>query len=302
MFIPFVRILKTGFSDFWRNKWVSQATLGVMIITLFVIVSFFMLNGVMGSLIADLKSRMDISVYFKIDTDESEILKIKNNLSDLSQVKNIEYISRSDALTRFQKRHQNDPLILQSLEEIGSNPLTASLNVQANDPTSDFPFISQFLDKNYSGLIDKVNYQENKDIISRISSFSAGTKKAGIILSFVLVTIVILVTFNTIRLTIYSVRDEISIMRLVGASNAYIRGPFIIEGIIYGVIATFVSTLVCWMVFKVISPKVSSMLLDFSLYNHFVQNFWSIVGIELLIGVALGALGSYIAIRKYLKI
>jgi cell division transport system permease protein len=302
MFIPFIRILKTGFSDFWRNKWVSQATLGVMIITLFVIVSFFMLNGVMGSLIADLKSRMDISVYFKIDTDESEILKIKNNLSDLSQVKNIEYISRSDALTRFQKRHQNDPLILQSLEEIGSNPLTASLNVQATDPTSDFPFISQFLDKNYSGLIDKVNYQENKDIISRISSFSAGTKKAGIILSLVLVTIVILVTFNTIRLTIYSVRDEIGIMRLVGASNAYIRGPFIIEGIIYGVIATFVSTLVCWMVFKVISPKISSMLLDFSLYNHFVQNFWSIIGIELVIGIALGALGSYIAIRKYLKI
>jgi cell division transport system permease protein len=302
MLISFIRILKTGFSDFWRNKWVSQATLGVMTITLFVIVSFYMQNGVMSGLISDLKSRMDISVYFKIDTEESEIVKIKDSLTDLGQVKNIEYISRSEALSRFKNRHQNDPLILQSLEEIGSNPLTASLNIQATDPTTDFPFISQFLDKNYSNLIDKVNYQENKDIISRISSFSAGTRKAGIILSLVLVAIVILVTFNTIRLTIYSVRDEIGIMRLVGANNAYIRGPFIVEGIIYGVIATFVSTIVCWGVFKILSPKLSSILLDFNLYNHFSQHLWSIIGLQLLIGIVLGAFGSYIAIRKYLKI
>lgn len=302
MFTSFIRILKNGLADFWRNKWVSQATLGVMIITLFVIVSFFMLGGITNSLIENLKSRMDISVYFRIDTDEADILKVKGELTKLEQVRDIEYISRSDALARFKKRHQSDPLILQSLEEIGSNPLTASLNIQAQEPSIDFPFISKFLDTNYEALIDKVNYQENKEIISRISNFSAGTKKAGVILSLVLITVVILVTFNTIRLTIYSVRDEISIMRLVGASNAYIRGPFIVEGILYGIIATMVSTLVCWGVFKLVSERLSPMLLDFNIYQYFTGNIWSIIGLQLVIGIALGALGSYIAIRRYLKI
>jgi len=296
------RILKTGFSDFWRNRWVSQATIGVMIITLFVIVSFFMLGGVMNNVVDDLKSRMDISVYFKIDTDEDNILKIREDLTDLNQIKDIEYISRSDALARFKDRHQNDPLILQSLEEIGSNPLTASLNIQASDPTTDFPFINQFLDKNYDSVIDKVNYQENKEIIDRVTTFSGATKRAGIVLSLILITIVILVTFNTIRLTIYSVRDEIGIMRLVGASNSYIRGPFIVEGVIYGVIATVISTFVCWAVFKGLSPRLASMLLDFNLYDHFTQNILYIVSLQIAIGITLGGLGSYIAIRRYLKI
>ena len=171
MLIPFFRIIKTGFADFWRNKWVSQATLGVMVITLFVMVSFFILGGITGSLIDNLKARMDISVYFKIDTDETDILEIKDSLEGMEQVTQIEYISRSEALAQFKKRHQDDPLILQSLEEIGSNPLTASLNVQAREPSTDFPFISQYLDKNYEALIDKVNYQENKESHRRQSDW-----------------------------------------------------------------------------------------------------------------------------------
>jgi len=261
-----------------------------------------MLSGVMGGLIDNLKSRMDISVYFKIDTDENDILKIKEELGKLTQITKIDYTSRDQALESFKQRHQNDPLILQSLEEIGANPLTASLNIQAKNPATDFPFINQYLDKNYIALIDKVNYQENKEIISRISNFSSGTKKAGIVLSLVLVTIVILVTFNTIRLTIYSVREEIGIMRLVGANNAYIRGPFIIEGIIYGILATIISTLICWVIFKLLSTKLSPMLLDFNVYQYFTHHLWVIIGIQLAVGMVLGVLGSYIAIRRYLKI
>ncbi len=302
MLISFFRIIKTGFSDFWRNKWVSQATLGVMVITLFVVVSFFMFGEITNNLIHNLKTRMDISVYFKIDTDETDIVGIKENLQKMEQITNIEYISRSEALARFKKRHQNDPLILQSLEEIGSNPLTASLNIQAQEPATDFPFIDQYLNKNYEALIDKVNYQENKDIVIRISRFSSGVQKAGIVLSIVLIAIVILVTFNTIRLTIYSVRDEIGIMRLVGASNAYIRGPFIVEGIIYGILSTITSTFICWLAFKVLSPRLSNMLLDFDLYQHFTANLLTIIAIQLAIGITLGALGSYIAIKRYLKV
>lgn len=302
MLLSLMHILRNGLTDFWRNKWVSQATIAVMTITLITVVSFFMLNGAINNIIGNLKARMDISVYFKIDTNESDILKVKKNLEKLEQVKNVKYVSRSDALSLFKKRHQNDPLILQSLEEIGSNPLTASLNIQAKEPATDFPFISQFLTKNYQALIDKVNYQENKEIISRISHFSSGVKKTGLIITFVLILIVILVTFNTIRLTIYSVRNEISIMRLVGANNNYIRGPFIVEGIIYGIIATFLSTFIAWIIFKVLSAKMAPMLLDFNLYQYFSGNIWSIIAIQIAIGIGLGTLGSYIAIRKYLKI
>jgi cell division transport system permease protein len=302
MLIPFFRVLKTGLADFWRNKWVSQATVGVMIITLFVIVAFFMLGGAMNNIVDNLKARMDISVYFKIDTDESSILEIKENLEKLDQITAITYTSRSEALESFKERHQGDPLILQSLEEIGSNPLTASLNVQAQEPSSDFPFINQYLDKNYSALIDNINYQENKEIIARISNFSDNAKKVGIVLSLILIVIVILVTFNTIRLTIYSVRNEIGIMRLVGASNTYIRGPFLIEGVIYGIIATIISTTVAWGVFNLANEKLSAMMLDFDIYSYFMTNIWYIIGLQLAVGAILGILGSYIAIRKYLKV
>ncbi len=296
------RILKNGFADFWRNKWVSQASIGVMTLTLIVIVSFFMIGGMTAHLIDNLKSRMDISVYFKIDTNENDILKVKSSLEKLKEVKQVSYVSRSDALAAFKKRHKDNPLILQSLEELGSNPLPASLNIQAQDPATDFPFISQFLNKNYQALIDKINYQENKDIIARISAFSSGVKKAGLALSLMLTIIVILVTFNTIRLTIYSVRNEIGIMRLVGASNAYIRGPFIVEGIICGILATALSTFICWLVVQPLSSRISPMLLDFNLYQYFSENIWLIVLIQLAIATVLGAFGSYIAVRKYLKI
>ncbi len=296
------RILKNGFADFWRNKWVSQASIGVMTLTLIVIVSFFMIGGMTAHLIDNLKSRMDISLYFKIDTNENDILKVKSSLEKLKEVKQVSYVSRSDALAAFKKRHKDNPLILQSLEELGSNPLPASLNIQAQDPAIDFPFISQFLNKNYQALIDKINYQENKDIIARISAFSSGIKKAGLALSLMLTIIVILVTFNTIRLTIYSVRNEIGIMRLVGASNAYIRGPFIVEGIICGILATALSTFICWLVVQPLSNRISPMLLEFNLYQYFNENIWLIVLIQLTIATILGAFGSYIAVRKYLKI
>lgn len=302
MLFSLIHILRNGFIDFWRNKWVSQATVAVMTITLLTVVSFFMFSSAINSVIDNLKARMDISVYFKIDTNESDILRVKKNLESLEQVKNVKYVSRSDALSLFKRRHQNDPLILQSLEEIGSNPLTASLNIQAKEPAADFPFVSQFLNKNYHALIDKVNYQENKEVISRIGHFSSGVKKAALIITFVLILVVILVTFNTIRLTIYSVRDEIGIMRLVGASNNYIRGPFIVEGAIYGILATLLSTSIAWIIFRILSIKMAPVLLDFNLYQYFSGNIWSIIAIQVAIGIGLGTLGSYVAVRKYLKI
>lgn len=195
-----------------------------MIITLFVVVSLFVVNALTDQLLTKLEQKIDITVYFKKDTPEKEAQKIKENVASLPEVKSTQYLSRNKALEKFKQRHQSDSLILESLKELEKNPLTASLNVQAKD-SSEFKTIVDFIKRNYESLIDEVNYQESENMIARVNKFSSNIEKAGLILSIGLIIVVILVTYNTIRLSIYSLRDRITIMMLVGAPNWFIRGP-----------------------------------------------------------------------------
>lgn len=301
MLINILRVIKSGLLGFWRNRWVSQATIAVMVITLFVAVSLLIMNALTGELLASLEKKIDVTVYFKPDTSEKEIQSIKENLLALPEVKSVTYLSRHQALKEFKKRHQDDPLILESLTELDKNPLTASLNIRAVN-TSKFASIADFVQRNYESLIDDMNYQESKDVINRISQFTTSAKKGGLFLSLGLMLVVVLVTFNTVRLTIYSLRDRIAIMRLVGAPNWFIRGPFLVEGVLYGVIATIVATLVIWGAASLWGSRFSSYLLGFNILSYFSQNLATIIVIELILGIGLGVLSSWIAVRKYLRI
>src|SRR3989344_3605089 len=220
------RVFKSGVASFWRNRWISTATILIMVITLGLITSLFLVSVVANSILQDLEEKVDISVYFKLETPESEILKVKTELEGISDVKNVEYVSRETALAKFEDSHQNNPLIIKSLQELGENPLEASLNIKAN-MIDDYESIASFLESpRFSGYVDAVNYRQNQKVIEKLSSILNTIRKSGFIAIAVLGFIAILVTFNTIRLTIYSMREEIGVMRLVGASNWYIRGPF----------------------------------------------------------------------------
>lgn len=301
MFTSLKRIIKWGLTNFWRNGWLSTATVSIMVLTLLVISVLLMVNVIANAVLENLQSKIDISVYFKLDTSEEEILKVKSQLEKLQEVENIGYISQNEALIRFKEKHKDNPILLQSLEELEFNPLEASLNIKARE-TNQYASINQFLESvYYKEVIDKVNYMQNKEVIEKLNSIIVDIKTGGWGLSLLLALIVFLVTFNAIRLAIYSSREEINVMKLVGASKWFIRGPFFIEGILYGLVATIVTIAILYPIFYFTSPKISSFLPISDIFLYFKANLFSFFLLLLVVGVALGGFSSLIAVRKYLK-
>jgi len=320
MLIQIKRNVIQGFVNFWRNGWVSLATVLIMVVTLFVFGSLFFSNVILTSSLEKLADKVDINVYFKVTANENEIMDLQSSVEKLPEVKKISYISRDQALKNFREKHSENALITQSLDELGDNPLGASLNINAKDPNQ-YESISKFLEsQNYESIIDKVNYHENRKVIEGLNSMIKSSRASGLTSTIVLGIIAVLVAFNTIRLAIYTSKDEISIMRLVGATNAYIRGPFVMEGIIHGILAAAIAMAVFWVPLSLDRENIVLLFLPFSpipdvsgvstsefyggpnLFNYFISNFFVIFLLLLILGVALGVISSLIATRRYLKI
>lgn len=296
------RIIKFGWQNFWRNKWLAAATIIIMVMSLLVFESLILFSVVTKTAIDILKEKIDISVYFKPATPEQEILNIKKIIENFEEVEIVEYISKERALAVFKEKHQDDPTIKQAIEELEENPLSALINIKAKDPQQ-YSVIADKLDNNeWRPLIQKVTYRQNQVVIDRLGKIIDLGNKAGLIITIVLALVAIVVTFNTVGLAIYSNRDEIGIMRLVGAPNAFITGPYMVEGIIYGIIGAVVSTLIIWGVVAWGAPYLRFFLSELDLTAYFQKNFWALFGYQLLFGILLGVISSNFAIRKYLSI
>lgn len=302
MITTFKRIIIAGVLNFWRNGWLSTATISVMMLALSMVLGLVLLSVLTEALVGNLENKIDVSVYFKPIVAEAEVLKVKNDLLALSEVKNVAYVSRDEALARFKEKHKDDTVVLQALEEIDENPLEASLNIKAKEP-GNFPVVVSFLEgEQYKDLINKVNYYENKETITRLTAIISAIRKGGAAASIILALIALLVAFNTIRIAIYTLRDEINIMKLVGATNWFVRGPFLIAGALYGSVASVATMLVFYPFIFALSPVFARFFPGADLLAYFTQNFLTLWFILFVAGVFLGIAGSVIAIRKYLKI
>lgn len=297
-----LRIIKYGFQSFIRNGWLSTATIAVMILALFVFQTLILFGVVTKTALASLQEKIDISVYFKTGAPEDDILKTKRSLESLVEVKKVEYISRDEALKEFQSRHQGDEVIGQALKELETNPLSASLNVKAKD-SRQYAAIAAYLNNEaLNQLVEKVSYSQNQAVIEKLTSIIDTVEQGGMILGAILALIAVLVTFNTIRLAIYSNREEIGIMRLVGGSNPFIRGPYVVEGILYGVVSGVLSVLVTAPLVVFASPYINNFIPDMNLQTYFLSNLLLLLGYQLILGVVLGIFSSAIAIRRYLRV
>ena len=296
------RVIIAGVVNFWRNGWVSLAAALVMVLALFMIGSLLFSNVLLTSALSRIEEQVDISVYFSADAAEEEILNVRNALSQLPQVESAVYVSKEEALEKFRARHSANALITQSIDELGNNPLQASLNVRAKSPDQ-YEVIARFLEAGaYSSLIDKINFFQNQVVIERLSSVLAAARAAGLGVTLVLSLIAMLVVFNTIRLAIYTSRDEISVMRLVGASRRYVRGPFVIEGVLYGVFSAIITMVIFYPVTLWLGPATERFFGGPNIFQYYLSNFIQIFLLLLAVGIAIGVLSSSVAIRRYLKI
>lgn len=317
IFTKIKRIIRSGFINFWRNGLLSFAAIVVLTMSL----SFFgalLFTGAFGrAIIAEVKDKVDINVYFVLNTKAEDISALKKTIEKLPEVQRVDYTSADDALAQFKEKWKDNQLILQGLEEIGSNPLPAVLNVKAKEP-SQYAGIAQFLDSKSSlsadgaTIIEKVNYNQNKLIIDRLGRIIPAIEKAGTAIALVLVLVTVIIVFNTIRLIIFTAKEEIAVMKLVGASNTHIRGPFVVSGIMYGIISGALT-----LILLAVASHYSDVALvkffgikgvdDFNMIvnvfsKYFLANFGQIFVIIMSSGIVLGAISSYLAVRRYLNV
>ena len=302
--INFLRILKFGFLNFWRNPWLSLATTLITALTLFIISIFFLLNLVTQTTIRAIEEKMDLTVYFKDEAKEEEIFELKDRLALMPEVKSIKYISKEEALAIWQQLPTSERI--KQLVTPEKNPLPRSLQIKVEHP-EDLDKISTFLSgKTYQEIIREggISYQKNKLIVERLTNITKFVKKIGFILGIIFLAISILVIFNTLRLTIISRKDEIEIQRLVGATNWFIQGPFLVEGILYGFLATLLSTVFIYFLLRFTSPLIIKYLgeVSFNLEQFFASNLSLIFLIQFVVGVFIGSVCSLISIKKYLRV
>lgn len=317
IFTNFRRITRTGFVNFWRNGFLSFAAIVVITLSLCSFGALIFSSAFARSLLADVKEKVDINVYFALNANESDILALQKEINNLPEVTKTGYISREQALNDFREKWKNNSLIMQGLTEINDNPFPASLNIKADDP-GQYAGIVEYLqsknpaDANGTPIITKINYQENKLIIDRLGRIIPMMEQAGLIVALVFVIVAIVVVWNTIRLIIYTARDEISVMKLVGASNTYVRGPFVVSGIMYGIASGIITLglmalIAYWGDAALLRLAGVDVAANFDiivnvLSTYFFQNLAQIILIILGSGIVLGGVPSYIAAKRYLRV
>lgn len=302
------RVLRAGVLDFSRNAFVSFASILVMTVTLFVVGVAIFAGVILGSALQELRDKADVNVYFVTSAPEDKILELKASLEALPEVAKVDYTSREDALAQFRERHQNDQLTLQALDELGDNPLGAVLNIKAKD-INQYETIASFLqDQQQSGdaapIIDKINFydEQHRAALERLQAITNSSSRLGFVLIGILILTTLAISFNTLRLAIYSSREEIQVMRLVGANAFYIRAPFMVEGMLYGLIAGIVTLLVFYPLTWWLGGATGNFFGGVNIFTYYLGHFLAFFGIIIGTGVLLGAIASFLAVRRYLKI
>ncbi len=299
------RVLRAGLTSFWRNGFVSLSSLVVMFITLFMITSLIFTSAILKFALQEIKNKVDISVYFTPNTSEADILSLKKSVESISEVASVTYTTKEQALEEFKLRHQDDALTLQALEEIGGNPLTASLSIKAKEP-SQYESIAKFLDNSEQGtagsMIEKVNYYQNKAIIDKLTKITSAANTVGFWVAVLFLIISIVITFNTIRLAIFISKEEISVMRLVGASGRYVKGPFVVSGVLYGLVAAALVLVIFFFLALWLGSISKNFFVGLDLFDFYLKNFGELFLIIIGSGIALGGVASYLAVRRYLKV
>jgi cell division transport system permease protein len=301
------RTIMQGFTGFYRNRTVSLSSIFILTITLSIIASFYFFQAVFNYTLDQVKERVDVRIYFTTDATEEQISEVRAKLMGLPQVKSVSYLSREDALNAFRARHSGDQLTLQALDELGANPFGASLSIQANDP-SQYEAIANSLSSSgkllgeVSSVVDKINYYQLKDSIDKLNNIIGWVNTVGFWLSIIFILMSCMIVYNTIRLAIFVFRDEIAVMKLVGASNMFIRGPFIVEATLYAIVSTIVTLVLFYPATLWVTKKTVVFFEGMNIHSYYLSHFFELTGMLLLFGIVLAVVSSLLAVRKYLKV
>jgi cell division transport system permease protein len=300
--LTLTRTFKSGFQNFFRNGSLTVAAVSILTLALLIISVILVLSISANLGLKFIQDKIDIRVYFKSDVEETRIMAFRSEIQKYKEVKSADYVSKNKALDDFKAANAGKPDILKAIDAVDENPLLASVNIKAVNPEQ-YDIITKSVENStFKDDIASINYQQYKLVIDRFNSTIKTIRKTGAFLFILFSLIAILITFNVIRMTIFNHGTEIEIMRLVGASNNFIRLPFVFEGVIYGCCAAVIAVILLFPIVKIVTPYIIGSAYVKVIEADFLRYLVFIFIAQLFVGTALGIISSLLAIRRYLKI
>jgi cell division transport system permease protein len=302
----FSRIIRTGMVNFVRNMWLAIAAMAIMIITLTIILFSVIINATFNNTVQQITSKIDVSVFLKDSVTPAQTQVFIGQLKQLSGVQSVQYLSKNAALQQYEAQNAGNTQLLQAIDET-DNPLPATVIIKPKT-LDQIDQIRSFVDRPNIVQLQSAPASDSGDQREAIAKITHATNilrrvGAGAVVVFAVISVLII--FNTIKMAIFNRRDELQIMRLLGASTSYIRGPFVVETIIYGVLSAVISILIINAIFVTASSSLQATsfgLLDISYSQSFFEvHYWRLLTIQLALGIFIGAASSIIATRRYLK-
>jgi len=301
--LSFFRIIKFSFQDIIRNIWLSIVTITILILALFSINMLLTVKLVSQNAVSAVKDKINISLYFKVDASEAMILDVRQKVEAMPEVKNLTFISKNAALDNFRNNNKNNPEILNALTELGKNPLSPSLIITPKDFDNSGTLITA-LKMLESDAIESRDFSDNSVILEKINFITARVNEIGMFLIMIFVLTSLLVVYNAIRVAIYTHRQEIEIMRLVGASNFFIYMPYLFSAFIYALVSVLVIIISFYPFLTILQPYLEVFFTGYNvnILSFYVDNFSTIFGLQFLSVFGITLIASLLAARKYAKV
>ena len=300
--LSFFRIIKFALQDIFRNISLSLMTVLILVLMLLSVNTLLVINVFTNKATDLVKDQIDVSVYFDKNTSEDKINEIREYLSQFPEVENITYKSPQDNLEDFKQEHKENEKIVKSLEELENNPLGATMILETREP-QDYQKIVKALDvPEYEDVIEAKTFADTEKAIQRIEAITQQVEKFSLGLSVLFAIIAFIIIFNTIRVAIYTQRTEISIKKLVGATNWFVRGPYILEGIIFSALSVAITAGLVYFAVQFIDPYIEIILQTPGLLtNYFSSNIMLLLGIQFGAVLLLTWISSLFAMRRHLR-
>lgn len=301
------RTIKFALQNVYRNIWLTVMTVTILVLALFSVSIVISLNSVSMQLLTSVKQKVDISIAVLPDASEDQAKALVDRIKVLPEVKSVTYVSPDEALEEFRIQHQDEPNIQETLDLLEENPLPARIIISSKEIES-FPSILSFLNQDENSEIvstDTDEVEQAQIVIERLSGLSDQIQKIALGVTIIFIIISFLVVFNTIRIAIYTHREEIGIMKLVGASNWFVRIPFLIEGVLYAFFATVITIAILAPVLGFLAPHLNDAF--FASYNINISQFFethllSLIAYQFLGAAVLNMASASFAISRYLKV
>lgn len=297
------RVVSFAWKNLIRNAWIGLATVLVLVLALLSVNVLVGVNAVTSAAIKALEQKVDVSVYFKAGTPQGILDLARSYMASLPQTASVDLVSADEVLGQFIERHRSDEKILAALKEVEANPFGATMVVKA-DSTDHYPFLIEALkNPQFSFAIETQTYDDHAVAIGRVREIAQSVRTFGMVLTVIFIIFSILIVYNAIRVSIYTQREEIGIMRLVGASNAFVRLPLILNGVFLALISLAVVGGLMALSVVFLEPRLKAFFdgADPGLMSFFTLNAWRLGVIEGVALVILVSMSSWAAAGKYLK-